>query len=360
LIYENKKLAIFGIAGVLVACLIITAVIWVPWHPSPKVLLGVSAGSGDELLRLEGREGVSYCQAIDLIRPPSFVMDVTLYEFSKPLGIGSEADLVITVTSKLNVSETFFVAGRIVAWFSESRGEYTEGRPPTGGVCFINESSRWVWTGEIDANSSKTFNLRIKAMEVSTVDLEIVVAKMKYEIIGDGIRTAYISWDKEYIFPIEPPYYKSIRMGFAIFRDNILVYPQGLPLIMQDGEWTYPPHVLVDMKHDIPMKPYPFFYGLGSEDNLTIEIYPFIGNLTDVTMRLVLEEGIALVEGQTTWTGNVTIVPYTVIRLPMKIRFVKVGTWYMYCYAEKDGIIVGVPRGFQVIVSNDDITYNRM
>jgi len=337
------RLLVSGLVGVLVACLIFTAtVVLVPQHVPPRVLLSVSVGDG-ELWRLEGPKGVAYCQPA--LKPPPFVLNVTLYEFTKPLGVGSEADLTITLTSKLNASETYFVAGWIGALFLESGSvKLPERGVKPGGISFINESSRWVWIGNVEPNGSKTFNLRIKAIEVGIVHLEMVAA----------IMDEYFSWDREYIFPIEGGH-ERISMLFTILRNDVLVYPLDLPLIMQDGEWRYPTRVIPRMSFIPPGMPP---YALGTEFNVTIVIEPYIGNATDATMRFVVEEGIVLVEGDALWTGNVTIKPYREVQLSMKIKFVKVGTWYMYCYAEKDGLIIGAPEMLQFIVSNDDITWS--
>lgn len=367
--HENKKLAVSGVAGVLVALILITSIFTflVPEHTSCKVLLSISTGGPNEgeLLKLEGPKGIIYERLIDFesLERGTCVLNVTLYEFSRPLGVGSEADLVVTLTSYLNESEVYFVAGWIGAFSVESGSTIVDHKLPARGLSFVNESSRWVWTGNVDPNSSKTFNLRVKATEVATVLLEIVASPLRIREHFTGETIDWLRWDPEYIFPLNYNPSREARFSFIILRNNILVRSLDLPLVKKDGEWTYPPRVLLGMETSPSVWPsiWPPPYSIETEFNLTITMEPYTSNSIDVTMRLFFDPGIALVEGQTTWTGNITSEPYEAVTLPpMKIRFIQVGIWYIYAYVEKDEIIIGGPKMIQFKVTNDSITWYPM
>ncbi len=351
------KSAVYATAGFLIALLTITIVVTVPVPidvaMKPKVLLDVSAGgsiSGEsELLMLEGTKGVTY--KLPYNPDPywlQYSLNVTLYQFSKPLGVGSEANLSISLTSRLNESEAFFVAGWIGAIYLESgHAPLQDGQWSAGGLSFVDENPRWMWIGAIDAQSTKRFNLKLKTIEISEAELRIVAGRANGLEPGD--------WDPENIFPIKENCVE-VSFDFTVLKDNVLVR-------------LYKPESLVDFRYvDTSILIYPMFPGphnLGTIFNVTVRLLAPVENATDLTMKVGLDAGITLLEGQTIWTGNLTRLDnYAIpmfksgVWLPMKISFNQPGLWWVYCYVEKDGILIGGPRIARFNVTSSSISYS--
>lgn len=310
----NKRLIASGLAGVVLALVIIASVDVMFWHRPPRVLLGVSAG-GDELLRLEGPRGVSYSEPIR--GAPKCIMNVTVYEFSKPLGPGSEADLVIALTSRLNYEEVFYVSAKSTSP-AQGSAYYTEHFP--GGIVLVDGGSEWSWAGSFEANGTKTLNYRIKAAGVGMAYLNVKVELNSSEGFYG------IQW---------------LKLIFTIVPDNVFVYADWL--------WPIPVKTVsldqIHLGYDwSPLR------GVGSEFNVSLSFY---GNETNVAARLILPEGIALVDGERTWVGNLTSWDEKV-RVSAKLKFVKAGTWFLYAYVEKDGILLHYPDVIKFVVSEND------
>jgi len=139
MVNENRKLAISGIAGVLVACLTIISVVIPSWTPSDVNAPQVPP----ELLAYAGALSVR-----------SFVSNLT-----EPLGVGSEGILTVVVTSTLDASN-------VVVQFDMS--QVSDSWPL--GIDFIVENLT-TWSGNLKANVSMIFNARIRAVEAGLARL---------------------------------------------------------------------------------------------------------------------------------------------------------------------------------------------
>ena len=298
----NMRLLISALTGVIVACLIFSVIFFAPRYFSPKILLGISVG-GDQLLEMVGPQGSVYCESFPRYSP--CILNVTLYEFTAPLGLGGEADLAIEVTSRLNSSQEFRVNARM----------------DLGGTRFSDGGSEWTWAGNLEANETKIFNHRIKAEGVGFTALRVTVETQMLD--SDSLRT-----------------YGWVMLDFVAMPDNVLVYlssprpKPGVSLQPIRDDWRGG--------------------GVGSEFNVSLSL--FGDNAIDVTLKLVTPEGIVPTGGQTAWTGNVTI-PGQGINVSARLKFVKTGSWFIYAYVEKDNVILCLPRAIEFIVSESSSTY---
>lgn len=320
------KLLISGLVGATAACLIFTTIVLLPLHLAPKVLLGVSVGGG-ELLRLEGPEGV----AMEGFHPGSAcILNVTVYEFSRPVGPGSEADFATAVTSKLNYSEIFHVTGKFTSFADGS--EYYEEHFP-GRMEVVDGGSEWSWTGRFEANETKTFNHRIRAEGLGATYVQIKAALEPRETPpGSGI---YYVGEQQ------------IDLDFTVVPDDVLVRSSFPRLV--------PPTQIVGGGMDLYMPSYT--PGVGNEFNVSILVE--CGNSTDLTLKIGTQEGIIPIEGQTTWTGNLTSYNEArqqyYVKLSVRMRIVKTGTWYMYATVEKNGIVYVPTPMVKFVVSEDSV-----
>jgi len=327
--HESRKLAGSATAGVLVALTIIAAIIIVPLHTPAKVLLGVSVG-GNELLRLEGTKGVAYEKP--MLGHPACILNVTVYEFTRPLGPGSETDLSISLTSMLNRSEVFYIDANSSS-YGQGISEYTEHFP--GIIELANGGSAWSWAASFNASETKTLKYRIRVTGIGKPELEIVART-------DWKETALGSGDYEREFQM-------VELSFMIVPDAILVYSQ------------YPkpePHInLYRMDVSFPS----YARGVGNEFNASALV--ITSDSTDFALSIATQEGITLVEGQTSWTGKPTLYngalkAYTV-QLTAKMKLVSTGTWFMYCYVEKKGILYDRPHLIKIVVSENSTMWTR-
>lgn len=312
------KLLVSALSGTVAACLIFAMIVMIPLQTGSRVLLGVSVGGGS-LLRLEGPEGVAYEATF---HPESgCVLNVTLYEFSSPVEVSREAALAISLTSKLNYTEVFYVTAKASST-SDDIEWYKQQLP--GTVQFVDGGSEWSWTGGFEANETKTFNHRIKATGVGTAHLDI---ETRTKIIMNPT-------------PENHTYGESVGFYLKMVPDNVLVISTSLlPELVLD-------YMVLHYNSSEHL-------GVGSEFNVSLSLYG--ENTSNAVINLVLPEGIVLVEGQTTWIKNFTSWNEKVTLSTTKIRFVKVGTWFAYAYAEKDGILLDAPRALKFVVSEDDV-----
>ncbi len=152
MIHDSRKLTISGIAGVIVASLIIASVVMAPWTPatptssSPKPPPGWLGGT---------------------LSVRSFISNLT-----EPLGVGSEGTLTVIVTSTLNASN-------VVVQFDMSP---VSNNWPLG-INFVGQNLT-TWSGNLKANVSTIFNARIRAVEPGYARL--LVTTTWYPPEGDG------------------------------------------------------------------------------------------------------------------------------------------------------------------------------
>jgi hypothetical protein len=251
------------------------------------------------------------------------VLNVTLYEFSSPAEVSREAALAISLTSKLNYTEVFYVTAKASSE-SEAIEWYRQQFP--GTVQFVDGGSEWSWTGRFEANETKTFNHRIKATGVGTAHLDI---EARTKIIVNPTSENHT-------------YGESVGFYFKMVPNNVLVFSTNP---RQEYYAVFPS---IDLRYN-----WKEYQGVGSEFDVSLILAG--ENTSNVAVNLFLPEGIALVEGQTTWIENLASWNENVTLSTTKLRFIKAGTWFMYAYVEKDGILLDAPRAIKFVVSEDGI-----
>lgn len=183
LIYENKKVAISGIAGVLVASLIIASVVMAPWTPTTPTSSSPKPPPGWPVWPL------------DMVK--LFISNVT-----EPIGVGSEAVLTVIVTSPYNVSNVTVRLDLL---------QVIDDWPI--GIVFIGNST--TWNGDLRANISINFNTRIKTVEVGYARIKATTT-WYYEPLDEPMKLQDGNWNSVWILvsengievsqePITPP-----------------------------------------------------------------------------------------------------------------------------------------------------------
>lgn len=146
MVNEKRKLAISGITGVLVACLIIISIVMVPW----SMLLTSST-----FPKVPGL-------------PPNnspLAVNVTISNFTEPVGVGSEAEITVTVTSITNASDVKVQITLSPIYMGEGTWPNITWTPVGPcGIDFVNGNSTWIIN--LTANASTSFTAKIKATEV--------------------------------------------------------------------------------------------------------------------------------------------------------------------------------------------------
>jgi len=136
---ESYKPAIAGITGIMVAILIITSLVMVPW----------------------ARLATPFTSPASVDLPPgvppigSLVVGLFISNFTEPLGVGSEAIVTVVLTSRYDMPDATLKLDLL-----------SPSDPPDLplGISII-EGNLPVWTGDLRANISVSFNWKIKAME---------------------------------------------------------------------------------------------------------------------------------------------------------------------------------------------------
>jgi hypothetical protein len=200
LIYENKKLAISGITGVLIASLIITSIVLAPWSKP--------ATSGSL-----GNPPPGYpAWPLDMVK--LFISNVT-----EPLGVGSEAVLTVIVTSPYDISNVMMKLDLLQVVDDLSIG-----------IVFLGNLT--TWNGDLRANISVSFNVRIKAVEVGYVRIKATL-KWYYEPLDQHMElpdirnSVWILVSENYIQvsqePITPPDYYEAKPS----NETLPIWPNG-------------------------------------------------------------------------------------------------------------------------------------
>lgn len=147
MMFRVKRLVVSGLISVMVTCLIVSEVSVGPCSEQ------LSEGGNREPL-------VLYCPSLSpgmSLNEPK--VDLTVSEFTEPQGIGSEAEIRVTVTSRYDVR---YVTVRIdllkIASFCCSNA--------TGCIEFIDGNTSRKWLVDLQANVSMFFIERIKAVDV--------------------------------------------------------------------------------------------------------------------------------------------------------------------------------------------------
>lgn len=195
MMYEAKKLALPGLAGVLVACLIFTTVLVAPWSTATTP---------------------TFPSGLPLESP--LTVNVFISNFTEPLGVGSEAVLTVIVTSTRDVNGTTVKLDLL-----------SPSDPPMWplGISII-EGNLSTWNGNLRANISISFNAKIKVVEVGYALIRATATWYQYEYLrynsGDSLYILIFENDiqvsKE---PITPPDYYEAKPG----NGTLPIWPNG-------------------------------------------------------------------------------------------------------------------------------------
>jgi len=152
------KLLISGLAGVVVACIIFTAVIVSPWSGLITSPTSSSSDSGFPQL------------------PPGWPsgplgVQVSISNLTDPLGVGSEGEMTIVVASKHDVSD-------VTAQFELLR---VVDELPIGIVYTQGNLANITWMGDLRANVSVIFNAKMKAVEVGYARIRVTAIWYPFE-----------------------------------------------------------------------------------------------------------------------------------------------------------------------------------
>lgn len=199
--YENKKIAIYGIAGVLVSCMIIASVAMTPWS------------------RLETMFGSPRIPP-DYPAWPLDMVKLFISNITEPIGVGSEAVLTVIVTSPYNVSDVTVRLDLL---------QVVDDLPI--GIVFIGKST--TWNGDLRANISISFNIRINVLEVAYARIQATTA-WYYEPSDEHMNLPDGNWNSVWILvsendiqvsqePINPPNYYEAKPA----NGTLPIWPNG-------------------------------------------------------------------------------------------------------------------------------------
>lgn len=287
-----KKIILYGAVGVLVACAILafTDLFLRPVPSSPRAPSELLSVRGDPSPEVSG---------------PLFNMSAILYRFTEPLGVGSEANLSVNVTARYN--ESAIVVVDIKPFVAQSWST---------GVKFSDRGTKLVWVGNLQANVSKTFNFTVKAFE-----------------IGEGIiygRAGQLKFYNE--SSVIPRYF---GLYFLVLQDRIIAS-------IVEGKGDEEPPAVLDLD-SMQGEPFPPNTTVGKEFEYSVGVWGAGGKPGEThpaTVKFIVpSEGVALVEGETTWTGNVTVSQgygwETEVKVAIKLKATKLGKWLIVTYVEK-------------------------
>lgn len=140
--YDAKRLAVYGIVGILASLPIIAAMTLIPWAEpvaETKPVIYYSSGLPAEY------------RAWPLNMPN---LNLTISDFTEPLGVGSRALLKAAIKSPYDVTNATVKLDLLQA----------SGDQPIG-ISFVDEDSR-VWNVDLDADVLISFDAEIEAIEI--------------------------------------------------------------------------------------------------------------------------------------------------------------------------------------------------
>lgn len=158
MVSDKRKLAISGIAGVLVACLIITSIVMAPWSELAK-FFSPHVSPDDLPTRL-------------IPTNVAIAVNLSISNFTEPLGPGSEANVTVSVISKKdtpNVTVQIIMSPIYAGQGTWPNITWTPIGPR--GIDFLDGNSTLIIN--LTANVSTSFTTRIRATEVG---LGVIVA----------------------------------------------------------------------------------------------------------------------------------------------------------------------------------------
>jgi hypothetical protein len=280
MIHVNKKMMASGIAGVLIASLIIVSIVIAP---------------SSELAKLFSPHTSSVTQKTSSYLETPLRINLSISSFD-PDKLGGEANLSITVTHFYWDSPST----SIQIYQVEGIGGLFENKPR--GVILIGDN---LWQGYLEANVSVSFNVKVKANQIGNWTIEVAAMS---------------------IFASNLWYGNIEDLRISVYEDKVLVAYLGSPLDEPSG--------VIKTQAYVGNVTEPS--GLGSEADLTV-IISSSKDVFNATAYISLPKGISLVSGNATWSGclkaNISI------SLKARIKFLAIGNWFVQVRGEGIGWI---------------------
>jgi hypothetical protein len=219
-------------------------------------------------------------------------------------------------------------------------------------------SENLTWSGDMEEDTWMRFEVRVKAAEVGNWTVIMSVGKCLPDGPWFDNATIYGRW-----------WYGNVMVyGFQISEDTISSwtgdsslnpYPQCFTYAkanVGDFKIVWPPIVL-----NITISDFTEPEGLDSEANLTV-LVTANEDISNASMKIWLPEGVELVDGNLTWSGN--LITNITIALSVRIRVIELGEWHVFidverCVLEDDGIWYVYPvfgTGFIIIVEENAVS----
>jgi len=204
-------------------------------------------------------------------------------------------------------------------------------------LCSRGEQRLWIeeldenltWNGDMEEGTWMRFEVKVRATEVGNWTVVMSVGKCLSEGPWFGNATIYGLW-----------WYGNARVyGFKVFEDKISSWSgdsslNPYPPCFQYGKANlgdfkiiFPPVVL-----NITVSDFTEPEGLNSEANLTASVTAK-EDILNATVRVWLSEGIKLIDGNLTWSGD--LIANTSVDLNVRIMVVELGQWHVSVHVER-------------------------
>jgi len=204
-------------------------------------------------------------------------------------------------------------------------------------ICACGEQQLWsekldenlMWVGDVEEGTWMRFEVTVGAAVVGNWTVIMSVGKLLPDGSWFGNATIYGEWW----------YGNAMVYGFQISEDSISSWSgdsslSPYPPCFQYA-WSYagdlkivwPPIVL-----NITVSDFTKPEGLNSEANLTVTVTPK-QDISNASMKISLPEGIQLVNGNLTWSGN--LIANISVALNVRVRIIELGDWHIFANVEE-------------------------
>lgn len=298
-----KRLAFSGLTGILIAGLIIAGMSLAQWPETEDEL------TGEYIYPLSY---TSPWSSLHSIPGPSLVwVDLTVSNFTEPVGVGSEAEIAVAVRSIYDIPNVTIRIDLTRAWPSV----YPR------GIAFLDGTRSRSWVVDLKGNVPVSFTERIRAFEIGFGLIKATArcwdeTSLLHETLTEPVT--------EENFSILHPFKLVERrlqrtLTFSEGEDNasVLVSNDGI-LVTQEQIPEPPIYLLMHLSNFTEPA------GVGSEADLTVFLIPWV-DMQDISAEIVLPEGLSLVDGNLVWNGNLKANIRE--KFSARIRAEKVGNW---------------------------------
>lgn len=195
--YDSKRFIIYGTAGFLVACLIFTTTAMVPWSELAKSLSPFIPPNEQPILLNPTNVDVT--------------VDLSISNFTEPLGPGSEANVTISVISEKDVSNVTVQIALTPIYVSTGTWPNITWIP-IGPLGIDLVGGNFTWTTNLVANVSVSATIRIKATEV-----------------GFGVITGSTIW-----WETPSTFYKNEEAVYIqVLEGNVVIHDSNETIVLQ-------------------------------------------------------------------------------------------------------------------------------